>query len=72
MLQPGQLHCWAKNIGKICNALNNTRRKKSRKTTNMGGKSRLEPYREEILSFVNLMQEQGKTVSTRIVAARAK
>ena len=72
LLQPSQLRRWGKNIGKIRDALNNTRKKKSRVSINTGRKSRLELYKDEILSYVDTMQEQGKTVSTRLVAARAK
>ena len=72
LLQPSQLWRWGNNIGKIWDTLNNTRKKKSRVSINIGRKSRLELYKDEILSYVETMQEQGKTVSTRLVAARAK
>ena len=71
-LQPGQLQQWVKNIGKIQDALNNTRKKKSRISTNISRKSQLELFKDEILFYVNTMQEQDKTVLTRLVCCLCK
>ena len=44
-LQPSQLRRWTKNIGKIREALDHTKKKKTKVTTNKGRQLRLEPYK---------------------------
>jgi hypothetical protein len=71
-IQPKQLRFWKKDLVKLKNALETTRKKKSRIGLAPGRPSRLEKIGYKLLPWVHHMITQGYHLSTRVVATRAK
>lgn len=71
-IQPSQLRRWQKNLVKLKSSLEATRKKKTRLATMPGRPSRLDKIRDKLLPWIDSLRGDGKTVSTRMVAIRAK
>ena len=53
-------------------ALQNTKKKRTKLFCNKGRKSRLEKWKEKLIPWIEAEQNEGKTVSVRHAAVRAK
>ena len=71
-LQPKQIRAWTKQLGSMRLALQNTKKKRTKLTCNKGRKSRLDKWKEKLIPWVEVEQNDGKTVSVRLAAVRAK
>jgi hypothetical protein len=71
-IQPSQLRRWKKNLLMMKKTIDSTTKKKTKKVCTVGRPSRLEGIRDRLMPWVNVMMQDGKTVSIRQAAIHAK
>ena len=71
-IQPSQIRRWKKNLDNMKKAVDGTRKKRSKVACTTGRKSCLHKWRDDLLPWGESLQADGKHISIRSCATRAK